>query len=391
MDSESATNYDALHDPPGESRIVHGINHEEISLSILQKYVLKEWFWATLAVSVLLLVMLMGAYMGNLVNDIADGRMPAGLLGTLLILHLPSLLNTILPLAAFIAVLWVLGRLYGDQEMAVMRSSGFGWKKLLWPLLNLTLPLAAVLLVLGLDVTPTAARMAERQLEMAFRSATLWGLQPGKFHVLKHGDLVVYAGSIDADGRTLRNIFIKQLRQGREQVWVAKKGRYWVDQKSGGHFLSLEQGKVTDMARNRPDVRVLDFERNDLRLPQPEYRKDSDAVSHAPSLQLLREGNPHAFAEFQWRISPAISAMVLALLAIPLAHSEPREGRGVRIVLGVLVYLLYGNILFLCRSWVAEGVVPTVIGIWWVHLAFLILAFAWIRKQGRFAGQGAAA
>lgn len=338
----------------------------------------------------MLLIVLMGAYMGNLINDIADGRMPAGLLGTLLLLHLPSILNTILPLAAFVAVLWVLGRLYADQEMAVMRASGFGWTGLLRPLLNLTLPLSMILLVLGLALAPTAARMAEQQLELAFRSATLWGLQAGKFHVLKHGDLVVYAGSIDTDGRTLRNIFIKQRRQGREQVWVAKTGKYWVDRKSGAHFLSLEKGKVTDMARNRPDLRVLDFERNDLRLPEPEYRKRDDEISYRPSSELLHDGDTHSFAEFQWRISPAISVMVLALLAVPLAHSEPREGRGARIVLGVLVYLLYGNILFLCRSWVAEGVVPLAAGIWWVHLVFLLMAFVWIRRQGRFTGRGAA-
>ena len=76
--------------------------------------------------------------------------------------------------------------------------------------------------------------------------------------------------------------------------------------------------------------------------------------------------------------------IVLGLLAIPLAHSEPREGRGVRVVLGILVYILYGNLLYLCRSWVTDGSLPAYIGMWWVHLVFLVISFVWIHRQGRF-------
>jgi lipopolysaccharide export system permease protein len=356
-----------------------------IILSILQKYILREWFWTALAVGIVLLIVLLGAFLGDMLNDIADGRMPAGLMSMQLLLHLPETLGNILPLAGFVAVMWGLGRLYRDQEMAVMRSSGFGWTHLLKPLLSLVMPLAAILLVLGLSVAPTTARMAEDQLEQAFRSAAVWGLQPGKFHVLRHGELVLYAEAIEEEGNTLRNIFIKQRQQEREQVWVAKKGRYWMDSDTGDRYLILEEGKVTDVAPGQLDVRVLSFARNDLRLPEPDFRKRKKArINSKPSAELLNDGSAESIAELQWRISPAITVIVLGLLAIPLAHSQPREGRGVRIVLGVLVYLLYGNTLYLCRSWVADGILPVSMGMWWVHIVFLVISFVWVRRQGRF-------
>jgi lipopolysaccharide export system permease protein len=355
-------------------------------LSILQKYILREWAWTALAVSIVLIIVLLGAYLGDMLDDIADGRMPAGFLGMQLLLHLPETLANILPLAGFVAVMWGLGRLYRDQEMAVMRSSGFGWRQLLKPLLSLVLPMAAMLLVLGLSVAPITAKMAEEQLELAFRSAAVWGLQAGKFHVLRRGDLVVYAEAIEEDGTTLRNIFIKQRDPEREQVWVAKKGRYWMDVDSGDRYLILEQGKVTDVAPGKLDLRVLSFARNDLRLPEPEFHKrEKTKIKSTPSLALLDDGSTASVAELQWRLSPALTLIVLGLLAVPLAHSEPREGRGVRIILGILVYLLYGNLLYLCRSWIAEGYLPTYIGMWWIHAVFLIFSFIWIRKQGRFA------
>jgi len=311
--------------------------------------------------------------------------MPAGLMSMQLLLHMPESLANIIPLAGFIAVMWGLGRLYRDQEMAVMRSSGFGWKHLLKPLFSLVIPLAAILLFLGLFVAPKTAQMAEKQLELAFRSAAVWGLQPGKFHQLQRGNLVIYAESIEEDGTQLRNIFIKQRNAEREQVWVAQSGRYWMDEQSGDHYLILEHGKVVDVAPGQLDLRVLNFARNDLRLPKPEVRKKKKIKLNAkPSAELLNQGDVASIAEIQWRLTPAISIIVLGLLAIPLAHSEPREGRGVRIILGILVYLFYANLLYLCRSWIAEGVLPVYIGMWWVHAVFLIISFVWVRQQGRF-------
>jgi lipopolysaccharide export system permease protein len=354
-------------------------------LSILQKYILREWFWTSLAVGIVLIIVLLGAYLSDMLNDIVDGRMPAGLMSMQLLLHMPETLGNILPLTGFVAVMWGLGRLYRDQEMAVMRSSGFGWRPLLKPLFSLVVPMAVMLLVLGLVIAPTTARMAEQQLEEAFRSAAVWGMQAGKFHVLQHGDLVIYAEAIEEDGATLRNIFIKQRQPEREQVWVAQKGRYWMDSDTGDRYLILEQGKVTDVAPGQIDLRVLSFARNDLRLPEPEFRKRKKTRTNSiPSAELLDTGNLESIAELQWRLSPAITVIVLGLLAIPLSHSEPREGRGIRIVLGILIYLLYGNLLYLSRSWVAGGQLPAYIGMWSVHIVFLVISFVWVRRQGRF-------
>jgi len=359
-------------------------------MSILQKYILREWFWTSLAVSIVLIVVLLGAYLSDMLNDIADGRMPAGLISKQLLLLMPEALGNILPLAGFIAVMWGLGRLYQDQEMAVMRSSGFGWWQLLKPLLSLVVPLAVLLLVLSLVIAPRTAQMAEQQLEEAFRSAAVWGLQAGKFHVLKHGELVIYAEAIEEDGSTLRNIFIKQRQPEREQIWVAQTGHYWMDGDTGDRYLVLEQGKVVDVAPGKLDLRVLNFARNDLRLPEPESRKRKKVkLNSKSSTELLNDDSAESIAELQWRLSPAITVIVLGLLAVPLAHSEPREGRGIRIVLGILVYLLYVNMLYLCRSWVAEGILPAYIGMWWVHIVFLIISFVWVRQQGRFAVKAA--
>ena len=78
--------------------------------------------------------------------------------------------------------------------------------------------------------------------------------------------------------------------------------------------------------------------------------------------------------------------VVLGLLAIPLSHSGPREGRGARAALGILIYAVYANTLHLSRSWVASETLPVFIGMWWVHGVVLLLALIWLHRQGRMVG-----
>ncbi|NNJ63932.1 MAG: LptF/LptG family permease, partial [Xanthomonadales bacterium] len=84
----------------------------EAALNILQKYIFREWIWTFLAVTVILLIVMVGITLGELFNDIAGGRVPSGLLWILIGLKMPEVLGTILPLGIFISVIWGLGRLY---------------------------------------------------------------------------------------------------------------------------------------------------------------------------------------------------------------------------------------------------------------------------------------
>lgn len=359
---------------------------KEVDLSILQKYILREWFWTFLAVSFVLLIVILAVFLGDMFNDLADGRMPPGLVGVQLLLFLPQALGDILPLAGFVAVMWGLGRLYRDQEMAVMRASGFNWKKLIRPLLNLVLPLALILLMVELFIAPRSSAESDRRLSEAFRTAAVWGLQAGQFHVLEDGAFVVYVEALADEGRALSKVFVHQRVGGREQVWFAERGEYWMNPETGERFITLRDGQITETMPGQLDVRRLNFSRNDLRLPEPQQRDALLKLASRPSVELAWERNPEALAELQWRFTPAFLVLVLSFLAIPLSHSEPREGRGGRVVLGILTYALYTNVLYLGRSWIAEGVLPPWFGLWWPHMIVLAWALIWLRRQGRMPG-----
>lgn len=357
-------------------------------LTILQKYIFREWLWTMLAVSIVLIFVFMGLFLGELLNDMADGRMPPGLLGIQMVLQMPTVLGNILPLAGFVAVMWGLGRLYRDHEMVVMRSSGFGRRELMRPLFTLMLPIAALLLVLTLIIGPQAASRSDQALEEAFRSATLWGIQPGRFQVMQSGDLVIYVEELDVEGRSLSNVFLqRKAEEGRTRIWQAESGEYWLDEVTGNRFLKLNNGQITDIQPNSLDAQVLTFERNDVMLPEPDATRDANRPERRTLVQLLSSSDQQSAAEWQWRLSPALALLVLSLLAIPLAHSDPREGRSSRVVLGITAYALYANMLYLCRAWVADGTLPPYVGLWWIHLLVLLSAIFWLQRQSRVVGK----
>ena len=85
---------------------------------------------------------------------------------------------------------------------------------------------------------------------------------------------------------------------------------------------------------------------DDLQLPDPAQRDRDVGLESAPLADLLDSQEPEARAELQWRFSPAIAVVVLALLAIPLSHSAPREGRGGRVALGIGAILAFLRLIY---------------------------------------------
>jgi len=86
-------------------------------------------------------------------------------------------------------------------------------------------------------------------------------------------------------------------------------------------------------------------------------------------------------AEFQWRISVPIAAILLALLAFPLSVTNPRQGRFAGLAIAIVIYLIYSNLLILAETWVADGKLPVLPGMFAVHVAMLVLVVVLSLRQ----------
>ena len=140
-------------------------------------------------------------------------------------------------------------------------------------------------------------------------------------------------------------------------------------------------------------MRTADFDANevtgnDIALADSDDDATPDSLKRAAPLpELLTSSEPLQQAELHWRLAAPLSVVILALLAVPLARTRPREARYASLLVALLGYLVYLGWLGLARSFIEQGKVPPALGLWWVHLPAAAVALWLLRRSARNARQ----
>ncbi|MGC9008195.1 MAG: LptF/LptG family permease, partial [Halothiobacillaceae bacterium] len=170
-----------------------------------------------------------------------------------------------------------------------------------------------------------------------------------------------------------------------EGVERARRARL-IEDEDGVRQLVLEDGRRYDGLIGQGDWRVLEFaeHRIDLgleRSPAAAQRKRAAVHTH----ELWQSGKPHDHAELIKRVAQPISALLLALLALPLARVAPRQGRFARLGVGILIYVAYYNLITLSAKMVQDGRLDASVGLLLPHLILLALIGVLFWRHGAFA------
>lgn len=347
------------------------------------RYLLSEFVQATLATTLVLLMVAFGAVFADVLRDIAEGRFPADMLLPQLGLLFLNWLPIILPLALMLGLMLAVGRLYRDSEMPVLASIGVGPRRLLRPLLGLVLPVVAVIALCSLWLAPWAERVSKEMVNAATRNLLVAGLEPGRFTPIGNGG-VVFVSRMSTDGTRFERVFIYRQKGERLDVTTAKSGHLEVDE-DGHRFLVLDDGFEVEGPRQGEarDFRLMRYRRNDAQMPTTKGRYDPDDPRLLSTLALLGDPRLEARAELHSRIAPPFLTLAFALLAVPLARSSPREGRLGRVVIGFLVYLVATMVSLSSINLIGKGKIPAAFGQWWLILPLLALG-AWLYlRDGR--------
>jgi lipopolysaccharide export system permease protein len=245
--------------------------------------------------------------------------------------------------------------------------------RLYLPVLALTVVLAGFLAWLSLSLAPQAALRVQDLRAFALRSAQFGDLEPGRFRTIGGGGAVLYAGAADPDG-TLRGVFVKRSRGERLELVLAERARHFVSDDGAVHTLVLEEGRRYEGIPGRTEFRVTEFREHGIPVRLSESRPRAGKIELLRTSQLLGSSDPERRAELQWRLSMPLMAIVLTLVAVPLARLRPRQGRYARVGIAILIYLLYSNLLSAAKVWVARDALPASIGLWWVHALLIAVA-----------------
>jgi lipopolysaccharide export system permease protein len=264
-------------------------------------------------------------------------------------LQLPNFVVQIIPIALFIAVLFVYNRLTADREILVMRAAGLSPLALARPIIGLGLGAAAVAYSFALYFTPLSYQMF-RDLQWDVRySFTNILLREGVFNTLSD-TLTVYLR--ERTGRDeLRGILIHDNRDPEKKATLIAERGAVVDTPTGARVLMFD-GNRQEMNRKTGKLTILYFERYSFDLqgvnekPESRFREPRERTINE-LIGLTREDTgPNDYGRFvvelHQRLASPLSSLGFGLVAfVFLVYGEySRRGQALRIINAAAAFVL---------------------------------------------------
>ncbi len=295
-----------------------------------------------------------------------------------------NILPSVLTIALFIAVLSTLSRAHRDSEMVVWFASGQSQKAWIRPVLTFALPVVLLIGSLAFFIGPWANQQMSESKKRFEQREDVSQVVAGQFRESVANNRVFFVESLAKDFTEVRNVFVLQEKVENQTLVVAANGFIRDDGKD--RFLVLEKGRRYDRAKDSTELQLLEFESHGIRLESKPVDLADGSAKVKPILALIKDPTKPNLAELHWRIGIPITALILSLLAIPLAYVNPRVGRSANIVAAILIYFIYNQLVNFVQTQIASGKVGFVLGVTGVHIVFLVILVLLFVKRSSLGG-----
>jgi len=340
-------------------------------VTVLDKMIALDLLKTLLSVLTVIVVIIVSRQFIRILNRAIEGQVSTETLLT--ILGLKTIVASIefLPVALFMAVLMVLGRMYRDQEMSAVSSAGGGAGTIYRAVFLLVFPLSILAVGLSLYAAPWAEAKVDKLVHQDEESADVRGVAAGKFSEYSQGDLVFYVEKISAD-KQMHNVFVQDRQHKNVGIINAKTARF--QNFPAGRFIIFEDGERVQGQPGTLNYVIEQFIEYAVRI------EDKRAVTYdKPNRQAIAIGLLWAshetpdIAELQRRLSIPSGILLLSFVAIPLAQISPRGGVYGNMLVGFLIYFSYGNLIRVSQSWVIKETIPDWLGGFGVNFLLLLI------------------
>jgi lipopolysaccharide export system permease protein len=339
---------------------------------IFQRALVGEFASNGLLVFAVLLGIVVVSQLIRLLGEAVRGRIAVdgvlALLGFSAMNYLPVLLSVSL----FISILLTLSRCYRDSEMVVWFCSGIGLTRWIRPVLWYAVPVVALIALLSMVLTPWALLKAEEFKNKLESRDDVTAATPGMFRESKQADRVYFIENVDAGSNRIGNVFVQSEQNGKVGTMVAQQGLQET-LPNGDRFLVLLNGTRYEGKTGQRDYSIIEFERYAIRIDSVPVKQARIWVRTMSTLELWRNPTSWNLAELEWRLGLPISAALLALLAIPLSYVNPRAGRSLNLILAIVLYMFYNNMISVTNTWVGQEKLSPGIGMWGIHAVILMI------------------
>ncbi|MGH8120474.1 MAG: LPS export ABC transporter permease LptF [Gammaproteobacteria bacterium] len=343
---------------------------------IIRRYIYREILHRLLWIAVFLFLIVMTNKLVDYLAEAASGKIPGSFVFRFLWLKMLAVQPEVLPLVLFLAVTLAFSRLNQDNELAVMAAAGIGKKSQLRLVTRFALLFCIIVGFAAFAAAPWAKAEISSLKVKAWQEANISGIVPGKFKELGSGDSVVYVEELSSDKRSMENIFFQSMRDRNSSVLKSASARLEIDRNSGDRFIIFENGSRYQGRPGSLDYKITRYAKYVVLIEPNEEKSGHASAEIISTLTLLSAGPGTQMAELQWRISSVLACLLLALLGVLLNQYPFGQKPFTLMLLGILVYFVYHNLLGISRSLMENEKIPAYLGLWWVHVLLLAIIAA---------------
>jgi len=381
-----------------------------MKLTIIDKYIAKELLAVFLSVYFVLLIIVLSTEIVHLLKWVSQGVIPISAFLSYLSNSLFEFSVVLIPLSLLMGILLALGRLYSDSEMAAIMSAGIGPLQLYKPLMLIAVPATLLLFALLAYVKPVITyQRALIKAEIRSQSQ-LDTLLIGQFNraskdggvlfleseskvdpALQSSSKVPSTSESKSEAKTvninqINNVFYQQFRDDTSSVDLAESTSSFYNDE-GNRYMMMHNGTHYVGNAGEANFKIINYKDYGVHIDVKQVKARQTIKSKSIG-ELWGATDPVSQAELQWRFTIPLATIIVAFMALPLSHTSPRSGRYSKLVVALIIYLLYSNLLGVGKTWIEQEKIPVWIGTWWVHFIAIIITLILLKQKGYLAQLG---
>lgn len=350
---------------------------------ILARYFIREVVTLTAAIVTGLFILYLSMRFAGALGEAADGKVAPQHIARIVGLKMLVSFKDLLPMALLLGSFAAITRIQLSSEWVAMRAAGVSHQQILRPAFALSALCAVVVGLVTLVLAPRAEFSLRELREQTENEATIAGVKAGRFREIGGGNRVFYAESISADQRYLEHAFVRTRSGDDEGAMRSDRAFVESDVVRGDRYAVFEDGRNYAGQPGRQDYVITDFDRYAVRIENrdpPQFGLHIGFVSTADLL--AREGSEYA-VELQWRLALPLCTLLAPGLAVLIGLGRWRGSWYLGLITTVSAYFAYTNVLGVGRALMKKGVLPPILGLWPIHLAFVALLLVLFLYQRR--------
>jgi lipopolysaccharide export system permease protein len=296
----------------------------------------------------------------------------------------------IFSLSFFLAIILTVTQFYKNSEAIVMNSLGLSDKHFIVFLQPFVIVSFLILLFLTTTAVPWSKQQKNIIVEENKNASEYSFIKEGEFDEFKDGELVFYASESFTPDNTIEQnmeeIFISSKSKGNSIIVLASEAIKFTDPETKNVYLRLKDGTRYQNIAGSENKNILYFDQYDMRIISGDFQKTVapyTAIEGTSTLELFKRKGPLVNAELQWRFSSPISLLILSALGVLLGKTSPRSGKGIGLLIGVVIFMFYSNGVLIAKNSVERGELDPIIGLWAVHLAVLLMTYIFYQLRNR--------